>query len=467
MLIAGEWRMRDARPIINPFDESEAGHRAHADASDLKDAVASAVEAWPRWLALGPNGRGAILLKAAAHLRSRMEALAKIVSLEQGKPVGQARGEIEYAAAMIEWDAAEGCRIYGRVVPSVPGRQQIVYRQPIGVVAGFSPWNFPVSSPTKKISAPLAAGCPVIIKPSEQTPGSGTEVVRAFHEAGVPPGVLNLVYGDPGEISDYLVNHPAVRAVTFTGSVPVGKHLGAMAGAQLKPALLELGGHAPVFVSATADLRRVAELSVSTKAINAGQVCVSPTRFFVEEQAYEEFSGHMASLAKSLRYGAGLDPATELGPLSSERRRNAVQELIGDARAAGARLLAGGSTLGSRGFGHSLTVLGDVPDQARAMHEEPFGPIALLVRVRNVEEAVERANRVEYGLTGYAFTRSAHDMNVLAERLQVGNLGINQFTAAVLEAPFGGVKNSGIGRSGGIEGLQNFTDIKTVLTRFD
>ena len=337
MLIAGEWRMRDPRPVINPFDETEAGRRAHANASDLQDAVTSAVEAWPRWLALGPNGRCAILLKAAANLRSRMDALARIASLEQGKPMSQARGEIEYSAAMIEWDAAEGCRVYGRVVPSVPGRQQVVYRRPVGIVAGFSPWNFPVSSPTKKISAPLAAGCAVIIKPSEQTPGCGTEVVRAFHDAGVPPGVLNLVYGEPAEISEYLVNHPSVRAVTFTGSVPVGKHLGALAGAQLKPALLELGGHAPVFVSATADVRRVAELSVSAKAINAGQVCVAPTRFFVEEQAYDEFSTHMATLAKSLRYGAGVDPETELGPLSSARRRHAVQELIGDARTTGAR----------------------------------------------------------------------------------------------------------------------------------
>ena len=467
MLVAGEWRMKDARPVENPFDESQIGLRAHADRHDLVDAVVSAEEGAARWHALGPGGRAAVMLKAASILRERADAIARIVCREQGKPISQARGEIEYSAMMIEWDANEGCRVYGRIVPSAPGRQYAVYRQPIGVVAGFSPWNFPVSSPTKKISGPLAAGCAVIIKPSEETPGSGTEVVRAFHDAGIPKGVINLLYGDPSIISEHLISQPSIRAVTFTGSVAVGKQLSALAAGQLKPALMELGGHAPVFVSATADIANVADLSVAAKALNAGQVCVSPTRFFIEERVYDEFATRMASRARLLHYGSGEDPGTELGPLINARRRDAVEELIGDARHRGARLLAGGERAGQHGYGHALTILGDVPAEARAMREEPFGPLALLIPVRDVEDAVLRANAVDYGLTGYAFTRSARDMNVLTEHLEVGNLGINQFVASVLETPFGGVKSSGLGRSGGIEGLENFTEIKTVLTLFE
>lgn len=467
LLIAGEWRVRDAQPVHNPYDESEVAQRAHANEQDLTDAVTSAEEAFPQWRAIGPGRRAEILLRAAQLLRERAETIAQALTLEQGKPLSQARSEIEYSAAMIEWDAAEGRRVYGRIVPASANRQYAVHRQPIGIVAGFSPWNFPVSSPTKKLSAPLAAGCAVIIKPSEATPMSGYEVVRAFHDAGIPKGVINLLYGDPAAISGFLVPHRSIRAVTFTGSVPVGMHLGELTGRHLKPALLELGGHAPVFVSASADIAKVAALSAEVKAINAGQVCVSPTRFFIEESAYEEFAWRMAERANAIRYGDGRSKDTELGPLISSQRRRAVQKLIADARVAGARLLAGGECIAGRGFGHQLTILGEVPPTVRAMREEPFGPLALLTRVANVEEAVERANAIDFGLTGYAFTRSAHDMNVLTERLQVGNLGINQFVASVLETPFGGVKDSGIGRSGGIEGLETFTQSKVVLTQFD
>jgi succinate-semialdehyde dehydrogenase / glutarate-semialdehyde dehydrogenase len=335
-------------------------------------------------------------------------------------------------------------------------------RQPIGVVAGFSPWNFPMSSPARKIGGALSAGCSIILKASEETPAGAVQLVQAFHDAGLPAGVLNLVFGVPSEISEYLIPQPSVRLVTFTGSVPVGKHLSAMAGAHMKPAIMELGGHSPVFVCDDVDPVATGAKSVIGKSRNAGQVCVSPTRFFVQDAIYDRFTEAFTDKAAALKIGNGLDPANEMGPLANDRRITAMETLVADARAKGARVTTGGTRIGNRGYYFPMTVIADIPDDARAMREEPFGPLALVSRVRNLDEAIEKANSVPYGLAGYAFTNSARNADLLAERVEVGNLSINHFVASSAETPFGGVKDSGFGREGGVEGLQGYTVVKNV-----
>jgi succinate-semialdehyde dehydrogenase / glutarate-semialdehyde dehydrogenase len=308
----------------------------------------------------------------------------------------------------------------------------------------------------------LSAGCSIILKASEETPAGAVQLVQAFHDAGLPAGVLNLVFGVPSEISEYLIPQPSVRLVTFTGSVPVGKHLSAMAGAHMKPAIMELGGHSPVFVCDDVDPVATGAKSVIGKSRNAGQVCVSPTRFFVQDAIYDRFTEAFTEKAAALKIGNGLDPANEMGPLANDRRITAMETLVADARAKGARVTTGGTRIGNCGYYFPMTVIADIPDDARAMREEPFGPLALVSRVSNLDEAIEKANSVPYGLAGYAFTNSARNADLLAERVEVGNLSINHFVASSAETPFGGVKDSGFGREGGVEGLQGYTVVKNV-----
>ena len=464
ILIDGDWRMPDPCSVINPFDETEVGAYARATVADLEEAVAAASRGIHAWGNLGPVGREEIMTRAANLLRERADEIARTITLEQGKTLREARAEVLRAAGNIEWDGHEGRRIYGRIVPSADAYHHAVYRQPIGIVAGFSPWNFPIASPSRKIGSALAAGCSVILKAAEDTPAGAFELVRAFVDAGIPRGVLNLVYGDPPTISKYLISHPDVRMVTFTGSVPVGKHLAALAGDHMKPVLMELGGHSPVFISGTADIDEAADAAVAAKANNAGQVCVSPTRFFVEDAVYDRFVSRFVKRAKMLKIGNGLKDDTEMGPLINSRRVSAVEALIADAKAGGAHVLAGGERIGDCGFGFPLTILDNVSDTARAMREEPFGPMALLSRVSGVEEAIEKANSVRFGLAGYAFTRSALDIKILSQRLEVGNLAINHFSSSEPDLPFGGIKDSGIGREGGVEGPLAHTVVKTVMT---
>jgi succinate-semialdehyde dehydrogenase/glutarate-semialdehyde dehydrogenase len=340
--------------------------------------------------------------------------------------------------------------------------RHMVLRQPIGVVAAFSPWNFPMSSPARKIGGALSAGCSIVLKASEETPAGAMQLVRAFHDAGLPPGVLNLVFGHPSDISEHLIPQPAVRLVTFTGSIPVGKKLAEMAGRYMKPAIMELGGHAPVIVCDDVDPVATAATSVIGKSRNAGQVCVSPTRFFVEEAIYDRFRDGFAEKAAQLKVGNGLDPANQMGPLANARRIDAMEALVADAREKGARVLTGGSRLGNRGYFYPLTVLADVPDDARVMHEEPFGPIALVNPVKSLDDAIAQSNALPYGLAAYAFTRSASNADRLADGVEAGNLSINHFVASLAETPFGGVKESGYGREGGTEGLACYTVTKNV-----
>jgi succinate-semialdehyde dehydrogenase/glutarate-semialdehyde dehydrogenase len=462
LYVGGEWRTASGAPVINPADESVLGTVPHARRTDLDDALAAAEDGFRLWSRTSPAKRAEIILKAAQIMRGRVEDLAVAMTLEQGKPIAQSRLEILRGCEIIEWDAQEGRRVYGRIIPSEPGMRHSVLRQPIGVVAAFSPWNFPMSSPARKVGGALSAGCSIILKASEETPAGAVQLVQAFVDAGLPPGVLNLVFGKPSEISEYLIPQPSVRLVTFTGSIPVGKHLSAMAGAHMKPAIMELGGHSPVFVCDDIDPADTAAKSAIGKSRNAGQVCVSPTRFFVQDSIYDRFTEAFTEKAAAMKVGNGLDPANQMGPLANDRRIAAMETLVADAKAKGARVTTGGTRIGNRGYYFPLTVIADIPDDARAMREEPFGPLALLSRVRSLDEAIEKANSVPYGLAAYAFTNAARNADLLAERVEVGNLSINHFVASSAETPFGGVKDSGFGREGGVEGLQCYTVVKNV-----
>jgi succinate-semialdehyde dehydrogenase/glutarate-semialdehyde dehydrogenase len=462
LYIGGEWKTAAGAPVINPHDESVLGTVPHATRGDLDNALAAAEHGFRVWSRTSPAKRADLIFAATKLMRDRIEDMAYAMTLEQGKPIAQSRLEILRGCEIMEWDAQEGRRVYGRIIPSEPGMRHSVLRQPIGVVAAFSPWNFPMSSPARKVGGALAAGCSIILKASEETPAGAVQLVQAFHDAGLPPEVLNLVFGKPSDVSEYLIPQPSVRLVTFTGSVPVGKHLSAMAGAHMKPVIMELGGHSPVIVCDDVDPVATASTSAIGKSRNAGQVCVSPTRFFVEDKIYDQFTATFAEKAAAMKIGNGLDPANQMGPLANERRIAAMEMLVADATAKGARIAAGGTRIGNRGYYFPLTVLADVPDDARAMREEPFGPLALVSRVRNLDEAIEKANSVPYGLAGYAFTNSARNADRLADGVEVGNLSINHLTASSAETPFGGVKDSGIGREGGVEGLLCYTVVKNV-----
>lgn len=463
LLIGGRWvRSPSSLPVVNPADNTVIGTVPVADPRDLDDAVAAADSGFQVWRRTPPVEREAVMMRAAALLRERVEYIATVMTLEQGKTLRESRLEILRAAGIIEWDAGEARRLYGRVIPAGPDLQHTVMRQPIGVVAAFSPWNFPINAPARKIAGALAAGCSIVLKPSEETPGSAFLLAQAFRDAGLPDGVLNLVFGDPAEISRHLVCHPVVRMISLTGSTAVGRHLARLAADGVKPAVMELGGHAPVIVCADADPVQAARIAITGKARNSGQVCVSPTRFFVEEPVYERFVDEFARLAGNLRIGNGLSDDTDLAPLANERRVSAISTMIEDCNAQDARLVAGGRRIGRPGNYMPLTVFADVPDDAMAMREEPFGPLALLVPVRDLDHAIEKANALPYGLAAYAFTDRASTVRRLGDEVQCGNLAINHVVASFADTPFGGVKESGYGREGGTEGLQFYTTAKMI-----
>ncbi|QJP15803.1 NAD-dependent succinate-semialdehyde dehydrogenase [Starkeya sp. ORNL1] len=466
LYIAGEWRKSaETQPVLNPADESVIGMLPIARRADLDDALAAAVEGHKIWSRTSPAKRAAVMLKAAALMRERTEEIAYAITLEHGKPITQARQEVQRGCEFFEWDAAEAVRTYGRVIPSESDIRYIVLHQPIGPVAAFSPWNFPMSQPARKIGGALAAGCSIILKASEETPAGAIHIARAFHDAGLPAGVLNLVFGMPSEISEYLIPQTPIRLVAFTGSTAVGKHLTGIAARHMKPVLMELGGHAPVIVCDDVDPIAAALTSVARKARNAGQVCTSPTRFFVHEKLYAAFTEAFAERARTIKVGNGLDPAIQMGPVANHRRIDALEALVSDARAKGARVLAGGERVGNRGYFFPLTVLSDLPDDAQAMHVEPFGPLALINPVRSLDDAIEQANSLPFGLAAYAFTHSARNAHQLSECIEAGNISINTLEASVAETPFGGVKESGYGREGGAEGLSHYTVVKNVSHR--
>ena len=463
LYIAGAWRKSaQTLPVLNPADESILGVLPVASTVDLDDAIDAAVIGHRIWSRTAPAKRADVMLKAAALMRQRVDEIAYAITLEHGKPLAQARAEVQRGCEFFEWDAAEGMRTYGRVIPSAPEISYIVLQQPIGAVAAFSPWNFPMSQPSRKIAGALAAGCSIILKAAEETPAGAIHIARALHDAGLPAGVFNLVFGVPADISAHLIPQAPIRLVAFTGSTAVGKHLTELAARSLKPVLMELGGHAPVIVCDDVDPVAAAEISVARKARNAGQVCTSPTRFFVHEKIYSQFVATFSERAKAIRIGNGLASDTEMGPVANHRRKAALEVLVDDARHKGARVIAGGASHDGKGYFFPLTALAELPDDARAMREEPFGPLALINPVRSLDEGIEKANSLPFGLAAYAFTHSAGNVHELSQRIEAGNLSINTLEASVAQTPFGGVKDSGYGREGGIEGLHHYMTIKNV-----
>ncbi|HWA46380.1 MAG TPA: NAD-dependent succinate-semialdehyde dehydrogenase [Hypericibacter adhaerens] len=457
LLIDGEFRAgssNDWLAIVNPATEATVGRLAVATKADLDRALAAAARGFAQWRTVSPFERSKLLRRAGDLIRSRADGLAEALTAEQGKPLAEARIEIMTCGDILDWYAEEGRRTYGRTIPArLPGVTQIVTQEPIGPVAAFSPWNFPASQAMRKIAGALAAGCSIIIKPPEEAPSAALAFGAALTEAGVPAGVVNIVFGRPAEISEHLIPSPIIRKVSFTGSVPVGKHLAQLAGAHMKPATMELGGHAPVLVFDDVDPAKAAQILVGMKFRNAGQVCVSPTRFYVQGDSYRPFLKAFAGAAQALRVGEGRDPQSQMGPLANRRRLDAVESLVNDAVADGAKVATGGKRIGNRGYFYAPTVLTDLPASARILSTEPFGPVALIQPFGDPAEAIEKANATSYGLASYAFTKSSERAALAAGSLQSGMVGINHFGVGLIETPFGGIKDSGYGHEGGSEGL--------------
>ena len=454
--------------VLDPATGAVIGRVAVAGEDQLEAAARAAHAAFGRWRDTSVLERSNVLRRAATALRGRTEETARILTLEQGKPLAEARAEVETAADVLDWFAEEARRTYGRIIPARdPHVRQTVLKEPIGPVAAFTPWNFPVSQAARKIGAALAAGCSMVLKPAEETPASAAVLAQALHEAGLPAGVLNLVYGVPADISAHLIAHPAIRKVSFTGSVAVGKQLASLAGLHMKPATMELGGHAPVLVFADSDVASVAALMTRSKYRNAGQVCVSPTRFLVEEKAFDEFRDAFVAEAAKIRVGPGLEEGTTMGPLVSARRLDAIQSLIADARDKGAKVELGGKRIGNAGNFHEPTVLSGLDRSMRVMNEEPFGPVALLVPFSGIDAALEEANRLPFGLASYAFTQSAATKAEIERRIEAGMLTINHLGLALPETPFGGVKDSGYGSEGGTEAMDAYLVTRFVTERHE
>jgi succinate-semialdehyde dehydrogenase/glutarate-semialdehyde dehydrogenase len=467
MLIAGEWTPGTSavsEDVLNPATGESLGRLPHASRADLALAVEAADRAFPHWSRTPAIERCRILLQAARLVRERIDSIARILTLEQGKPLAESRGEVAAAAEIFEWYAEESRRLYGRIIPSRQANtRHMVTREAVGPVAAFTPWNFPALTPARKMAGALAAGCTCVIKPSEETPATAIELARACVDAGLPAGVLNVVFGVPAEVSEFLIAAPQIRKITFTGSTAVGKRLAALAAVNgAKRCTMELGGHAPVLVFDDADVEAAARACAASRFRNAGQVCVAASRFFVQRKVYPRFVECFVGLADGIALGSGLEPGTGMGPLANTRRLDAMAAFVQDSDHVGGRVATGGSRGEGPGFFWKPTVLLDLPDGARAMREETFGPIAPIVPFDTTEEALARANRVPFGLAAYAFTASAATVLAVSDGLQSGMVGINTLGISLAEAPFGGVKESGYGSEGGTEGLDAYLSTKFI-----
>ncbi|WP_068809057.1 NAD-dependent succinate-semialdehyde dehydrogenase [Thauera phenolivorans] len=466
LLIDGQWQdAADGRtmPVYNPATDEEIGRVAHASIADLDRALAAAEKGFAAWRDTPAVERQKVMRRAAALVREGAADIATMLTQEQGKPFTEARLETLAAADIIEWFADEGMRVYGRIVP---GRNlaatQMVLKDPVGPVAAFTPWNFPINQVVRKAGAALATGCSILVKAAEETPAAPAALIRAFVDAGVPAGTVGLVYGNPAEISGYLIPHPVIRKATFTGSTAVGKQLAALAGQHMKRVTMELGGHAPVIVCEDADVELAVRSAGAAKFRNAGQVCISPTRFLVHESVRKEFAASLAKHAAGLKVGDGLAEGTQMGPLANPRRLAAMTEIMEDAIKRGVTVAAGGERIGSTGNFFAPTVLDDVPLEAKVFNEEPFGPVAAIRGFESLDDAIAEANRLSYGLAGYAFTRSLKNAHRLAQRVEVGMLYVNQGATPTAEMPFGGIKDSGHGTEGGPEALEAYLNTRAV-----
>jgi succinate-semialdehyde dehydrogenase / glutarate-semialdehyde dehydrogenase len=466
LFIDGQWGPAAAGgslPVLNPATGEQIGTLARAERADLDRALAAADRGFKVWRNTSAYERAKIMRAAANLLRERAEGIAQLMTMEQGKPLAESRMETLAGADIIEWFAGEAQRAYGRVIPSrAPHVFQTVVREPVGPVAAFAPWNFPINQVVRKVSAALAAGCSIIAKGPEETPASPAELVRVFADAGVPAGVINLVYGDPGTISSYLIPHPVIRKITFTGSTAIGKKLAGLAGEHMKRATMELGGHGPAIVFEDADIELATRLLAAGKFRNAGQVCVSPTRFLVQEGVYDQFVEGFAAAARAIKVGDGLAEGTVMGPLANARRVQAMEGFVQDAVQQGAKLVTGGERIGNAGNFFQPTVLSRVPTTARAMNEEPFGPLALMVPFAKLDDAITEANRLPYGLAAYAYTRSSATSQALSTSVESGMISINHAGLALVETPFGGVKESGYGSEGGSEAIDSYLVTKFI-----
>ncbi|WP_262140275.1 NAD-dependent succinate-semialdehyde dehydrogenase [Pseudomonas sp. Marseille-Q5117] len=466
LFIGGQWltaQDRATAAVVNPATGEELGQVPLATAEDLDHALEVARLSFDQWRQTVPDQRAKILKRAADLILERAPHIAAQMTLEEGKPVRESLDEVTRAAEYFEWFAESARRIDGRVVPANrPGVLQLVKRQAIGPVAAFTPWNFPAITPARKLSAALAAGCSVVLKPGEESPSTALALARALDDAGLPKGVLQVVFGVPDQVSSHLIASPIIRKVTFTGSVPIGRLLSARAAEGVKPITLELGGHGPVLVFADADIEKAAVEGVANRFRGTGQVCISSTRFLIQREAYAEFVEHFVAATQALKIGDGMDPQTQVGPLANPRQLAKMEQLIADAVEKGARVLAGGEALPGAGFFFQPTVLADVPMNARVMHEEPFGPIAILMPFDELSDGLQEANRLPYGLSAYAFTSNARTAIDVADGLEAGMIGINQYRIVATELPFGGMKESGHGSEGGIEGIEHYLTNKFI-----
>jgi succinate-semialdehyde dehydrogenase/glutarate-semialdehyde dehydrogenase len=466
LFIDGEWiskGSRNSEPVLNPATGEVLGELPHATKEDLDRALASSQKGFKVWSAMAPDKRGEILRKAAELLKERGDQVTKVASLESGKVIAQSRIELHMATEIFEWYAEEGRRTYGRVLPQrQAGARLLVMKQPIGPVAGFTPWNFPQGNPARKLGAALGAGCSCILKAAEDTPASALIMAKALQDAGVPDGVVNVVFGVPSEVCPYILRSGVVRALSFTGSVPIGKELSSICAEKMVRTTMELGGHAPVLVFDDVDVEKTLDLCVTAKLRNGGQVCVSPTRYYVHESIYPQFVEGFTKRVNNAKLGDPLDESVAMGPLIHARRRDAVDALVKDAVQHGAKLHTGGEALPGPGTFYKPTVLSDVPDSARIMNEEPFGPVALINPFTTYDEVIEKANRLPYGLAAFAFTDSAKRAKLLGEQLEAGMIGLNTFQISVPESPFGGIKESGHGSEEGTEGMEVFLNTKFI-----
>lgn len=467
LLIDGHWIGRTeagSRPVVNPADAKVLGELPDAGQEQIALAAHAAARSFPAWSSLTPLDRCAIIGRATGLIRERAPEIARVLTLEQGKPLPESLREVTLAADIIDFLAEESRRLVSRGIPARTSGilSQTVHRVPVGPVAAFTPWNFPANLPARKLGGALAAGCTVVIKPAEETPATCLEIARAFMDAGLPPGVLNVVCGNPAEISSALIASPAIAKVSFTGSVPVGRLLGEQAARHLKRYTAELGGHAPVVVCADVDAAKVAALSVTAKFRNAGQVCTAPIRFLVHKSVYGVFRDAFVAGTEALKVGNGLESGVQVGPLIHERRLAVMQELVDDAKRLGGAVLCGGTRVDRPGYFFTPTVLERVATDARVQREEPFGPLAVLDEFDDLGEAIHRANALPYGLAAYGFTNDVATAHRLTQALQAGMVGINHFSVSQPETPFGGVKDSGHGSESGLEGLLGYTDVKFV-----
>lgn len=466
LYVAGEWRGtqgRETLPVVNPSTGLTLGQLPVATTGDIDDALSAAGSTFAAWAATSAWDREAILKRAAGLIDQRRDRLAVMLTLENGKPLSDAQGELDRVIETILWCAEEGKRAYGRVLPPrAPMLSQSSIKRAIGPVGAFVPWNFPAVLAARKLAAALAAGCTVVLKPAEETPAICIELVRAFADAGLPAGVVNLLFGVPAEISERVISSPIIRKVTFTGSVGVGRLLATQAAKQLKPVTMELGGHAPVIIFDDVNADRVARMCVAFKYRNAGQVCLSPSRFYVHASLAAAFTESFVKYASQIRVDDGMQQGVQMGPLNNLRRLQAAQGFVEQACDAGARLEFGGARIGDVGHFFAPTVLSQVSADANVLHEEPFCPVAPIMTFETLDEVIEQANKKDLGLAAYAFTNRMERAAQFVEQIEAGWLGINNFVPALADAPIGGMKDSGLGYEGGPEGLDAYLHARFV-----